>query len=59
MLFAGTDFLSSAGQHDGFHKVVHVTAGWGIPVWSHLSIPASPVVINGVLDALAKLKGAA
>lgn len=57
-LYAGTDFLSSACQRGyGYRNVVHVTAGFGIPVWSHLNIPASPIVINGVLDELAKLKG--
>jgi hypothetical protein len=57
-LYRGTDFLSSAGLHDGYDEVVNVTAGWGIPVWSHLSIPANPVVIDGVLAALAKLQAA-
>lgn len=57
VLYRGTDFLSSAGLHDGFDEVVNVTAGWGIPVWSHLCVPSQPIVINGVLAELAKLKG--
>jgi hypothetical protein len=57
ILYRGTDFLSSAGLHDGYDEVINVTAGWGIPVWSHLNIPANPTVINGVLSELAKLKG--
>jgi hypothetical protein len=57
ILYRGTDFLSSAGLHDGYDEVINVTAGWGIPVWSHLNIPANPTVIDGVLGELAKLKG--
>jgi hypothetical protein len=57
VLYAGTDFLSSGAQRNGYDEVVHVTAGFGIPVWSHLNIPASHIVIDGVLAELAKLKG--
>jgi hypothetical protein len=57
LLFRGTDFLSSAGLHDGYDEVVNVTAGFGIPIWSHLNIPANPIVIDGVLAELAKLQG--
>jgi hypothetical protein len=56
VLYRGTDFLSSAGLHDGYDRVVDVTAGFGIPVWSHLNIPTNPIVINGVLAELAKLQ---
>ena len=56
VLYYGTDFLSSAGRHDGYDDTVAVTAGFGIPVWSHLNIPASPIVIDGVLGELAKLQ---
>lgn len=57
VLYRGTDFLSSAGAHDGYDEVINVTAGFGIPILSHLLIPNNPIVINGVLDELAKLKG--
>jgi hypothetical protein len=56
VLYRGTDFLSSAGLHDGYDEVVNVGAGFGIPVASHLLIPTNPIVINGVLAELAKLK---
>jgi hypothetical protein len=55
VLYRGTDFLSSAGFHDGYDEVVNVTAGWGIPVVSHLALPTNPIVIAGVLTELAKL----
>jgi hypothetical protein len=57
VLYRGTDFLSSAGLHDGYDEVVNVTAGWSIPIFSHLLIPANPIVIDGILAELAKLKG--
>jgi hypothetical protein len=56
VLFYGTDFLSSAGQHDGYDAKFPVTAGFGVPVFSHLMLPASPVVINGVLAEFASLQ---
>ena len=57
VLYRGTDFLSSAGLHDGFDEVVNVGAGLGIPVLSHLLVPSTQTVVNGVLAELAKLKG--
>jgi hypothetical protein len=56
ILYRGTDFLSSAGLHDDYDKVINVTAGFGIPVLSHLRIPAESIVIDGVLAELAKLQ---
>lgn len=56
ILYRGTDFLSSDGLHDGYDEVFNVTAGWGIPIWSHLNIPNNPIVINGILSELNKLK---
>lgn len=55
-VFRGTDFLSSAGLHDGYDEVTNVTAGFGVPVWSHLMLPASSIVIDGVLAEFAKLQ---
>jgi hypothetical protein len=61
VLYSGPDFLSSAGQHDGFNKVVEVDALrmplLAVPVLSHILIPFTDPVTNGVLDELAKLKG--
>lgn len=57
VLYYGTDFLSSAGRHDGFDETIPVGAGWGIPVLSHLLVPSTQTVVNGVLGELAKLKG--
>jgi hypothetical protein len=57
VLFAGTDFLSSAGQHDGFDEVVHVAGGTEIPILHHLSLQFADVVRKGVLAELVKLKG--
>lgn len=58
VLWPGTDFLSSAGQRGlGFTEVKPmVSAGWGIPVLSHILLPSTDVVTNGVLEELAKLK---
>lgn len=56
ILYAGPDFLSSAGQHDGFTDVIRVDA-IQVPIISHLSMDFVPEVVNGVLDELAKLKG--
>lgn len=56
VLFYGTDFLSSAGQHDNYDEKTRVIAGFGIPVISHLSIPSNPIVVNGILNELAKLQ---
>lgn len=53
----GTDFLSSAGRHDGYDEVINVQAGFGIPIFSHLLIPNQPIVINTILTELQKLKG--
>jgi hypothetical protein len=59
VLYSGPDFLSSAGQHDGFNKVVEVDALrmplLAVPVLSHVLIPFTDPVTNGVLDELAKL----
>ena len=59
MLYSGPDFLSSAGQHDGFSKVVEVDALrmplLAVPVLSHVLIPFTDPVTDGVLDELAKL----
>jgi hypothetical protein len=57
VLFRGTDFLSSAGLHDGYDEVIPITAGLGIPVLSHLLVPTVDTVSNGVLNELVKLKG--
>jgi hypothetical protein len=61
VLYCGPDFLSSAGQHDGFNKVIEVDALrmplLAVPVLSHILIPFTEPVTNGVLDELAKLKG--
>jgi pimeloyl-ACP methyl ester carboxylesterase len=54
VLFAGTDFLSSAGQHDGFDVVRYVDAP-ALPVFSHLSMPS--LVTDDVLAELVRLKG--
>ena len=58
VLWAGTDFLSSAGQHDGYDLVNHVSTGFGVPIWSHLLMSVSSVVSTGVLAELARLRGA-
>lgn len=55
-LFYGTDFLSSAGRHDGYDETTPVTAAFGVPVLSHLGIPTNPIVINGILGELAALQ---
>jgi hypothetical protein len=59
ILWPGTDFLSSAGQRGlGFTEIEKpVQAGWGIPVLSHVLLPATDTVTTGVLAELAKLKG--
>jgi hypothetical protein len=56
VLWPGTDFLSSAGQKGlGFTEVEKpVSAGWQIPVLSHLMVPGTDAVTQGVL---AELKG--
>jgi hypothetical protein len=60
VLFSGPDFLSSAGQHDGFNKVVEVDALrmplLAVPVLSHILIPFTDPVTDGVLAELAKLE---
>lgn len=58
VLWPGTDFLSSAGQRGlGFTEVKQaVKAGWGIPGLSHLLIPSTDVVTEGVLEELTKLQ---
>jgi hypothetical protein len=56
VLYYGTDFLSSAGQHDGFDTKFPVSAGWGIPGLSHLLVPSTDIVVNGVLKELGALK---
>ena len=59
VLYSGPDFLSSAGPHDGFSKVVEVDALrrplLAVPVLSHVLIPFTDPVTDGVLDELAKL----
>jgi hypothetical protein len=59
ILWPGTDFLSSAGQKGlGFTEVEKpVSAGWEIPVLSHIMLPGTDTVTQGVLAELAKLKG--
>lgn len=56
-LFYGDDAWSSAGRHDDYDTYTHVTAAWGIYLVSHLLIPAQSIVINGVLDEFARLRG--
>lgn len=56
-LFYSTDFLSSGGQHDGYTETTLVEVAFGIPVATHLSVPATDIVKNGVLLELAALKG--
>ncbi len=59
VLYSGPGFLSSAGAHDGFAKVVEVDALrmplLAVPVLSHVLIPFTDPVTDGVLDELAKL----
>lgn len=57
ILYMGTDFLSSAGMHDGYDEIRHVEAGFGIPVLSHLLVPTTSSVTNGVIAELTKLQG--
>lgn len=56
-LFYSTDFLSSAGQHDGYTEKTLVETAWGIPVATHLTVPATDIVKTGVLAEFANLKG--
>ena len=56
VLFTGPDFLSDAGEHDEFDRVVGVNVP-PIPIFAHLALQFSPTVVDGVLAELAKLKG--
>lgn len=56
VLFHSPEFLSSAGTHDGFDKVVELSPWpFAIPVLGHLSADYSSVVLAGVLDEFARL----
>lgn len=57
VLYYGQDFLSNAGQEDGFNEkhFVEVTP-FTIPIFDHLLGQAERVVIQGTLNLLARLQ---
>lgn len=59
VLYYGQDFLSSAGQDDGFNEKHYVeVTPITIPVFDHLLGQGEKVVLEGTLSQLAKLQKA-
>jgi hypothetical protein len=55
-LFYGDDAFSCGDRHGGYDETTHVPIAGGVWLVSHLLLPSSPIVINGVLAELAKLE---